>query len=297
MTLFWSRYGDWEPQGGEHKAWLKLERGDLIQSDRKLWSVIEVRPVPVIDWDDHDREAYERHVRHHRNPRFVPLATETPRSEEEWHSRPLYLIVVPAGGGKRHHTKVCPYAGLFRGAYVISPHHPVCRDCGELWPCREVEITQEVQKQAAVMQRYEQVLPSCCWSCGEPVTGRQGSVTFDGDNLLLLGAPPPVFHLRRKCRSSAMAYEKRWIAAEEGRRWRLQCPGKQIRHVDGDECSEDPFCPGKVSHNTFISHVYGRLPDGTVRSAYGSDFRCCRCEDALVQRVLAIGEPPPGALL
>ena len=298
MSLFWGRYCGWEPQGGHRKPWPDLQRGDLIEADRKAWRVIEVRPVPVADWEEQDREYYEWLTRQHRNPQYVPMGRSAP-TEEEWESRPLYLILVPAAGGKRHHLRVRPYGG-FRGAWVLSAHYPVCKDCGELWPCREVEIAQEIDKQSAKLADLEKILPGCCWSCKEPVTHKQGSIRFDGDNLLLPGAPSPVFHRRRKghCLSAAMTYEKRWVAAEEGRRWRLQCPGKLIRHVDGDECSEDPYCPGGgVSHNTFMSHVYGRLPDGSVRSAYGADFRCLRCEDALVQRGLALGEPPDGALL
>ena len=286
MSLFWGRYSGWEPQGGHRKPWKDLERGDLIEADRKAWRVVEVRPVPVADWDESDREYYGRLARQHRNPKYVSMSRAVP-SEEEWESRPVYLIVVPADGGKRHHLRVRPYGG-FRGAWVLSPHYPVCKDCGELWPCREVEITQEVDRQAAKLAELEKILPGCCWSCGEPVTSKQASIRFDGDNLLLPGAHPPVFHLRRKggCRSDAAGYEKRWVAAEDGRRWRLQCPGKLVRHVDGDECSEDPFCPGgDASHGTFISHVYGSAP------------RCLRCQDALVQRGLSLGEPPPGALL
>jgi hypothetical protein len=300
VSLFWSRYNTWEPQGGHHKPWKDLERGDLIEADRKAWRVIEVRPVPVVDWDEHDREYYDRLVRQHRNPQYVPMGRPAPPSEEEWDYRPVYLILVPADGGKRHHLRIPPYSHISRGAWVLSPHYPVCKDCGELWPCHEVEITQEVDKQAAELAKLEKILPGCCWSCGEPVTRKQGSIGFDGDNLLLPGAPSPVFHLRRKgqCRSAAASYEKRWVAAREGRRWRLQCPGKLIRHVDGDECTEDPFCPGgNASHGTFIRHSYGRLPDGSIRSVYGADFRCLRCEDALERRALALGEPPDGALL
>lgn len=292
MSLFWGRYCGWEPQGGHARQWRDLEPGDLIEADRKAWRIVEVRAVPVVDWDDTDREYYERLACHPCNP-------APPPAEEDWDRRPLYLIAIPADGGKRHHVKIRPYRAP-RAAWVLSPHYPVCKDCGELWPCREVEIVQEIDKQAAKLAELEKILPGCCWSCGDPVTHKQGSIRFEGDNLLLPGAPSPVFHLRRKgrCLSDAHGYEKRWIAAEEGRRWRLQCPGKLVRHVDGDECSEGPLCPGgNASHHTFIRHSYGRLPDGTVQSVYGTDFRCCRCEDALEWRELSLGDPPDGALL
>jgi len=290
VSLFWGRNGirGWEPQGGQSKPWKDLAAGDLIELRRQAWRVREVRQVPVIDWDEGDREHWERERKAYKIC-----------SEDEWPRRPLYLILVPASGGKRHHVKIRPWANWGQDAYVLPEHYPVCKDCGELYPCRELEITQEVTRQAATMERLEKILPGCCWSCGEPVTHRQKVIRFDGDNLLLPSAASPVFHLRGKggCLGGAIRYEKRWVAAEEGRRWRLRCPGKLIRHVDGDECSEDPFCPGNVSHNSFICHRYGRLPDGSLPSAYGPDFRCLRCEDALERKGLSLGEPPPGALL
>src|SRR5207249_4134170 len=124
---------------------------------------------PVVDWDEHDQEYYDRLARQHRSPQFFALGRSVP-SEEEWESRPLYLILVPVGGGKRHHLRVRPYGGISRGAWVLSPHYPVCKDCGELWPCHEVEISQEVDRQAAKLADLEKVHPGCCWSCKEPVT-------------------------------------------------------------------------------------------------------------------------------
>lgn len=296
MSLFWSRYGGgWEPQGGRRCEWKDLTAGDLIAlDDHKVWRVVEVRLVPVVDWDEDDRAYWDSHFGKAVDP--LAIRPQHPESEEAWDRRPLYLIVLPENGGKRHHVRIRPYV-RYRDAYVLSPHYPVCKDCGEPWPCSELEISAEVDKQSAKLAELEKILPGCCWSCAEPVTHRQKAIRFDGENLLLPSAAPTVFHHRRQCIGAAMSYEKRWIAAEEGRRWRLQCPGKQIRHVDGEECTEDPLCPGRVSHNTFTSHVYGKFPDGTFQSAYGPDFRCLRCEDALERRDLAIGEPPPDALL
>ena len=56
---------------------------------------------------------------------------------------------------------------------------------------------------------------------------RHKSMVFDGENLLLPGGSPVVFHLRRQskggvsCLYSAMDYEEQWVPAGAGRRWRL----------------------------------------------------------------------------
>lgn len=294
MSLHWGRNGirGWEPQGGQQKPWKDLAPGDLIEMDRQAWRVREVRPVPVTDWDEDDREHWKR----------------TPRktgSAEEWPRRPLYLILIPADGGKRHHVRVRPWANWGQDAYVLPEHYPVCKDCGELYPCRELEISAEVARQAGKMAKLEKIIPGCCWACGEPVTHRQKAIRFDGDNLLLPGREPAVFHLRSKCRDGAMRYEKLWIPAGEGRRWRFQCPGRLLQHVDGDECSELGLCPGAVHHPHTDSHVYFRYEyDGPRRTMFreyaGYGLPCLRCTDAMARgenETPYKEEQPPGALL
>lgn len=294
MSVFWGRRGDmWEPQGGEHREWRDLQPGDLIVLRRKVQRVREVRPVPVIDWDAADRERYELEkvvaVRAAQAGRpLAPGHRGNPASEEQWASRPLYLILEAAAGGKPVHVKVLPYRAV--RVYVLHPHYPACHECGEPWPCPELDIKREQDKAAAELARLEQVMPGCCWCCGEPVTSRHKSVVFDGENLLLPGGPPPVFHLRRKssggrsCLNDAIRYEEQWTAAAPGRLWRLSCPGHVIRHVDGLECSELGYCPGPdVWHrgnSTF--HQFTGTRDGEIVPVLGSGAdKCRRCLDAV----------------
>lgn len=275
MSLFWGRHGDmWEPEGGEHREWRDLQPGDLVVSEREVWCVREARLVPVIDWDERDREGYRRLNGHG-------------ASEEDWPYRPVYLIVVPAKGGKRRHVKVRPYMNYGRMTYVLHPHYPVCSDCGEPWPCPEIDITRQVRKEAAAMEQLSRIMPGCCWGCGEPVTSRQKSITFDGENLLLPGASPAVFHLRHGkpyCFSAAVDYEKKWAAAEPGRHPSLHCRGDRIVHVDGTECSEEPFCPGPGAHHpgNVMNH----------RAYAASARKCLRCRDACEMQGIVIPEAP-----
>jgi hypothetical protein len=268
VTLLWGRHGDmWEPDGGERRDWRDVGAGDLLVFDREVWRVTETRPVPVVDWDEHDRGYFE------------PFRRQGV-TEEEWRFRPLTLIVVPARGGDREHLEVKPYAGLRRLAYVLHPHYPVCSDCGRPWPCPELDITREVRQQSAEMERLSQIMPGCCWSCGEPVTRRQPAIAFEGENLLLPGAPPPAFHLRARggCHAAAMDYEERWVAAAEGRPWRLRCAGRLTGHVDGPECDQGG-CPGaRASHAEVTAHVLARR--GRVLR-WAKD--CARCAAAAEQ--------------
>lgn len=268
MSLFWSRFGNsWEPEGGERRKWLDLQPGDLIEMRRKIWRVHEVSAMPVVDWDETDREYFGHHARK--------------ISEEEWPMRPVYLILRRADGGKRRHVKMRPYAGAPL-AYVLPAHYPVCSECGEPWPCPEIDIGREVRKQAAEMDRLAKILPGCCWHCGDPVTVRQKSITFEGENLLLPGAAPAVFHLRGGkpyCYPGAVEYERKWVAADPERHPTLHCTGNLIIHVDGPECSEDPFCPDpQVEHPSFANH--------RARASYVRG--CLRCMDACAQQGIVV---------
>lgn len=270
MSLFWGKRGDmWEPRGGERREWRHLLPGDLLELDRQAWRVREARPVPAIDWDGDDRQAYQSINRER-------------AAEEDWRLRPVYLILLPVKGGERRHVKVRPYCRP--SAFVLSPHYPVCSECGDLYPCRHLEIEAEAGQQMAEVERLAAILPGCCWNCGKPVTARQKSIVFEGENLLLPGAPPVVFHLRSGspyCSSAAFRYEKKWVAADPGRHPRLYCPGRLIIHVDGPECTEEPFCPGdRVQHSSFWNH--------RARAAYVRG--CLRCMDACAVRGITVPE-------
>lgn len=305
MSLFWSRHDTWEPQGGQRKPWRDLQPGDLLALERRIWRVREVHPIPVIDWDEHDREYYDSHCRLH-DGISIRLKANKAASEEEWELRPLGLAAIPASGGEIRHFGVRPYASGGHGAYVLSPHYPVCADCGEPWPCGELDIVAEIEKQAMHVERLEKILPGCCWCCNEPVTHRQKVVRFEGDNILLPGREPTVFHMRAKCIDGARRYERLWVPAGERRTWRLQCPGLLTQHVDGDECSELGLCPGNVYHRRVHGHIYCRYeygPSGqrtTFRGYTGYGPRCLRCTDAVARgedEVPYERPSPPGALL
>lgn len=289
MSVFWGGRGDmWEPEGGEHREWRDLKPGDLLASGRKVWRVREVRPVPVADWDEQDSEYYRLHC----GPSAASpgqLRRRRPEEgarEEDWSLRPVYLVIRPVAGGEPRHVKALPYN--HRTRYVLHPHYPVCSDCGEPWPCPELDVKRELDKHAAEMARLEAIMPGCCWACGEPVTARHKAVVFDGENLLLPGARPPAFHLRQRsegrvaCLGAAMDYEERWVAAGDGRHWRLACPGRAVRHVDGHDCTS-PECPGgRAFHASSTVHRFCRVDGGPAEPVpWTGAAECRRCLDAI----------------
>lgn len=107
-----------------------------------------------------------------------------------------------------------------------------------------------------------------CAACGEPVTARQQSVTYQGENLDVPDGTSAVFHARLWCHWHARDYEVRWLAADPSRRspveW-LSCLGKAIVHVDGtSECAE-PGCPGWEHRDHREGWVCLAMPGGCQR--------------------------------
>jgi hypothetical protein len=262
MTLSWQGQGrGWRPEGGEDRDWAGLQPGDLVALGRQVWAVTEARAVPVADWDDGD----------HRWHQATRYAGQPP---EEWPLRPVWLIIRShPGGGPEHQVRVSPY---WDGAtaWVLPPHYPVCASCGRPWPCAEIDMTVQVRAEAAELERLAGILQGCCWQCGGPVTARQRSVTFGGDNLLLPGAAPPAFHTRHgPCLAAARAYEEQWVKAGAGRRRRLACPGFLLRHADTSECTAGADCPGSG-----VPHLAG-----SADCSYEGEA-CPRCQAAARNR-------------
>jgi len=287
VRLAWGETGAWRPHGGRDVAVRDLAAGDMIEVDRALWQVDRVRDVPEDEWDDTDREQYRRHTAF-RGPGLRRKA-ETggdgqPAGPGEWSLRPVLVTVHPAGGGpaQRMRVRFRPYQFQRSTVYVIPAHHPVCAVCRELYPCHCLEIDDAADASMAALADLESVLPGCCWHCREPVTSRQKSIDFPGDNLLLPGAEPPVFHLRNGspyCSAAAVSYERRWAAADPSRLPRLECPGDLVQHIDGYECTAGGRCPGALAdHRRRLSHQ--------SNAAYARS--CERCAAACAKRGITI---------
>ena len=87
---------------------------------------------------------------------------------------------------------------------------PLCSCCGDPWPCSMVEAKAEAAAAAGHLeQRLARAGDGLCYGCGQPITGRQGSVTYPEDNVDVPGYPAPRFHTRASCDDARSAYEVR----------------------------------------------------------------------------------------
>jgi hypothetical protein len=203
--------------------------GDLLPMSHQVWRVVEIAPIPEVDWTPED---YRRH--HH------------PAGASD-RALPRYVVLRPADLGddrrRDRHFKLGGDASSYRWRVYPDEHYPVCASCTEPLPCRE----QMAERTAAIavdrMSRYETA--GVCPACGEVVTSRQRQHTWP-DNIEVLGGPPVTFHDRRECHDGAVAYKKRWCAADpERRRTTLSCTGAVTTHGDGTyECTQLDACPG-----------------------------------------------------
>jgi hypothetical protein len=187
--------------------------------------VLAVHETHTANWTDGDQRRYarDREIRGYvlrdmaagKEP-GTPWRADIAAWDEQpetWHGRPRGIETIPPAGGKHRHLRWPDR--WWDHVWPLDDHHPVCASCGDVYPCREIAAEKQAAREMVHVEQLMTIPPGACWHCREPITSRQASITFPGDNLLLPGAPPAAFHRRRTkgCRSAATAYEKRWTEA------------------------------------------------------------------------------------
>lgn len=199
------------------------------------------------------------------------LRSIEPRPEDLWGEQGHHWVKLYGNKGTPHAAVIRPAqftgedARLFRKdrhllvcavmQWHVYPceHYPVCSQCGEPVPCRESEATEQAQRAAKLMSRYE--IAGICPACQTPVADRQSSRTFDV-NFYMPGGPPVTFHSgRRECWSGMVEYETQWVAADPEHRTAIyRCDGILTAHTETTyECTQGAVCPGpQASHKALL---------------------------------------------
>lgn len=277
MVSYWKPAGTLpdQPYG---KAFVAPEPGQVIgwRWDRQAYRVREVTEVDFANWDERTLAYWEKKGR---------------PDPATWDGREQMILAETArnpqpDGKDRVGLRLLPWAYSTEQWFALDDPYPTCVDCGLLWPCPCHDRNREAEAATSELERLAAILPGCCWACGEPITGRHRSIVFDGENLLLPGAGPVVFHTSQSrkahtgtCRGQAIAYEKRWVEAGPARRVRLRCPGYLWRHFDWTECSQGDLCPGAEADHKSYQHctTSWRLSDGSsVRPVASCGTRGCK---------------------
>jgi hypothetical protein len=250
--------------------------GQLLAHKHTVWRVIRVEDIELTD---KDRDTWI-------NFGAPDLTT--------WGGRPYRITVHWAGGVKpdwaeredgdftslrEGHLDVP--AGSYK-MWNVYPggRWPQCSCCSEPMPCRAELEDREVTRSLDRVAELEAIPPGACWACQEPITTRQKTVTYPGENLDLPGGQQPHFHARKECAHSARDYEERWLAVDPRRERILtwpQCGGTLIVHADGSsECvvgrdvlgqqhEPQPDCRGHLTHD----HGHQRSCGGCDRGCVG----------------------------
>lgn len=251
----------WYPDRTRSKN--RPESGDLIAYNHAVWRVIDVADV--------ERNATE--------------AEEYAKAgRPAWLRNPYKVDVKWVSGAKpgwmEHYPETVGTMRVSRGNtwnVYEGDRWPQCSCCGEPMPCQAELRDRQVD---AAMQRVDEmskVMPGCCWGCSSPITSRQQSVIYAGENLDLPGGPDVRFHLRLDCLTAATTYEVKWLSVDHSRRRMLtypKCGGSLFWHADGaNECSggeaADPECQGVRSHqhgsHAACYYMDGGCPRGCQR--------------------------------
>lgn len=165
------------PAGTSFVTTRKLTPGRMIAWAHRVWRVVSIEAV-----DPGERQ----------QPWRVVIANPTSVNRDE---RSLRMPDRP------HDVHV----------YDENEHYPVCVKCGGPWPCRELHIRQQAEQDMARSRRYE--LPGVCPACQEPVTPRQLRQTWPVNLHHWDQNQPVTFHLRQRCESEAIAYDREVRAA------------------------------------------------------------------------------------
>ena len=263
-----SRYR-WFPlrTNGKHRP----EADKLIAFRHAVWRVTKVEDIPPDQLDEADRDVWL-------DQGMPELST--------WLDRPYRVIVEWVGGAlppwnrdgddQTCGTITVPAATHMWWHVYTSERWPQCSCCREPMPCRAEMEDEQVTASLDRVAKMEAIPPGACWACAEPISTRQRSVAYPGDNLDLPGADGPSFHTRRGCLSAAHAYEERWVAVDPRRERILTwpaCGGSLIVHGDGSsECFGGELeCRGHATHN-----------HGHIQACYGLSHGCpreCPTED------------------
>ena len=101
---------------------------------------------------------------------------------------------------------------------VLPEHYAVCSRCRQPMPCGHLREQWRANWELKLARELMSIPEGACWYCRKPISERQKSVTFPGENLKLPGGPPVMFHTRiDECRRGALDYQEQWVKAGKGR--------------------------------------------------------------------------------
>ncbi len=226
-----------------------LTRGQIVIAERRPFRIDRIRELPTDKWPERFVKAWQ--------DRGMPDAAT-------WWERPFLVTGFweDSTEDTRGHSTTAPASHSWD---VLPEHYAVCRHCGELPPCSHVHNERIMDRATERMAEDMAILPGVCHGCREPISSRQKSFTFPGENLIRpdLGDHTAIFHTRNRCLWELRKYDKRWATAETDRMPLFFCEGTLVHHFDGTPECDNEACGAKgelvglVDHRCQIWHNPG----------------------------------------
>lgn len=218
--------------------------GDTFGFRYGAWKVLEIRPFCDADLTDEQRRKLMLRAAQHRHLH-----------------RPYAAVLELVAGPNliqpgRNPVHVDGHKMTWK---LLGDRFQVCSCHGHPWPCQQVDLDRVADSQTrALREAIRKSDPDLCGHCGEPITGRQKSIEYPGENVDMPGAAPARFHLRGGCRDGTADYERRWLAVDPRREriltWPV-CHGWLIVHGDGSSVCRggQPECEGHLTCDHYNS--------------------------------------------
>jgi hypothetical protein len=265
----------WYPLG-THRSYetRRPSPGTLLAQAHAVWRVVSVTDLDRKAWTDDDK-ANPARPPFRVNVNFVGGKQPTRTLDEKGEPLVFHQDV--------HALQWTPW-DVYQGG-----RWPQCSCCGEPMPCRAEMQDQDIDAAMTRVEKLTKRMPGCCWACEGPITSRQKSILYVGDNLELPGGPDVRFHLRSDCAEVARRYELLWLSMDHTRRRMLTapaCSGSLMWHQDGTlECVDGaPECQGRTHAHRYQATCYNLRGRDSDPCAKGCSRHGWGCGGGLLER-------------
>lgn len=159
----------------------------------------------------------ERHYANWPDDALIAFEDVEETDPEKWEQRPMvmYTEVASDSHEEDHQDLYTRPWSEEPGWWKLLPVWPECCVCRLVMPCNHYITEHQVAIAALQLDSYEGIEPGLCYYCEDLLEG-SNHVVFPGENLLMLGAEAPGFHLAGKCREMAQDYMEKWSEHHKG---------------------------------------------------------------------------------
>jgi hypothetical protein len=177
-----------------------LNAGDVIRFERQALCVHKIQECPRGAWPNGYVALWYR--------AGMP-------SPDEWADRPMLVTGAWHAQSRSSERVHVLTSGDYRWE-ILPEDYAVCSSCGEVPPCRHMQIERAVREESERLREILSINPGHCHACLDKIREGEPFIAFSGMNLLRpdLGPGSAIFHEEGRCRWKMKAYEELWWSSE-----------------------------------------------------------------------------------